>query len=106
MTSANIEHISNGRVQLSTGTLYGALRRLLEDEWIERFEQGRQLARQAGVPAHTSRAASTATGTGTYPATDARRRGTFEGGRGLNRVVGIQCFPEAVPAGSTGIIRR
>jgi DNA-binding PadR family transcriptional regulator len=39
MTSANIEHISNGRVQLSTGTLYGALRRLLEDEWIERFEQ-------------------------------------------------------------------
>src|SRR5579862_5504354 len=34
-----IESISNGRVQLSTGTLYGALRRLLEDGWIERFEQ-------------------------------------------------------------------
>ena len=26
-------------MQLSTGTLYGALRRLLEDDWIERFEQ-------------------------------------------------------------------
>jgi DNA-binding PadR family transcriptional regulator len=35
----DIEHISNGRVVLSTGTLYGALRRLLEDAWIERFEQ-------------------------------------------------------------------
>jgi DNA-binding PadR family transcriptional regulator len=32
------ERISDGRVRLSTGTLYGALRRLLEDGWIERFE--------------------------------------------------------------------
>jgi len=24
---------------MSTGTLYGALRRLLEDQWIQRFEQ-------------------------------------------------------------------
>jgi DNA-binding PadR family transcriptional regulator len=30
--------MSNGRVRLSTGTLYGALRRLLHDGWIERFE--------------------------------------------------------------------
>ena len=30
--------ISGGRVRLSTGTLYGALRRLLEERWIERFE--------------------------------------------------------------------
>ncbi len=29
--------ISDDRVNLSTGTLYGALRRLLEDGWIERF---------------------------------------------------------------------
>ena len=29
--------ISDDRVSLSTGTLYGALRRLLEDGWIERF---------------------------------------------------------------------
>src|SRR5271166_5669916 len=35
----DIQHISNGRVSLSTGTLYGALRRLLEDRWIERFQQ-------------------------------------------------------------------
>lgn len=33
------ERMSEGRVQLSTGTLYGALRRLLEDKWIERFEE-------------------------------------------------------------------
>jgi DNA-binding PadR family transcriptional regulator len=35
----DIEVLSNGRVRLSTGTLYGALRRLLEDRWIDRFEQ-------------------------------------------------------------------
>ena len=31
------ETMSGGRVRLSTGTLYGALHRLLEDGWIERF---------------------------------------------------------------------
>jgi len=35
----DIEALSGGRVRLSTGTLYGALRRLLQDDWIERFEQ-------------------------------------------------------------------
>ncbi|HTS32194.1 MAG TPA: helix-turn-helix transcriptional regulator [Bryobacteraceae bacterium] len=35
----DIETLSHGRVRLSTGTLYGALRRLLEVSWIERFEQ-------------------------------------------------------------------
>jgi PadR family transcriptional regulator PadR len=35
----DVERISNGRVILSTGTLYGALRRLLEDGLIARFEQ-------------------------------------------------------------------
>jgi DNA-binding PadR family transcriptional regulator len=35
----DIEQLSSGRVILSTGTLYGALRRLLEQGWIERFEQ-------------------------------------------------------------------
>jgi DNA-binding PadR family transcriptional regulator len=34
----DIEMLSNGRVRLTTGTLYGALRRLLEDVWIERYE--------------------------------------------------------------------
>ncbi len=35
----DIEAISQGRVCLSTGTLYEALRRLLETGAIERFEQ-------------------------------------------------------------------
>lgn len=35
----DIEELSGGRVRLSTGTAYGALRRLLDDGWIERFEQ-------------------------------------------------------------------
>lgn len=35
----DIQVLSAGRVHLSTGTLYGALRRLVEDTWIERFEQ-------------------------------------------------------------------
>lgn len=33
----DIETISEGRVRITTGTLYGALRRLLEDGSIERF---------------------------------------------------------------------
>ena len=42
------ERMSGGRVRLSTGTLYGALGRLLEDKWIERFkEQDRSRGRQA-----------------------------------------------------------
>jgi DNA-binding PadR family transcriptional regulator len=31
--------MSGGRVTLSTGTLYGALQRLLAQGWIERFEE-------------------------------------------------------------------
>jgi len=42
------ERMSDGRVRLSTGTLYGALGRLLEDKWIERFkEPERSRGRQA-----------------------------------------------------------
>lgn len=36
----DIQTLSEGRVRLSTGTLYGVLRRLLEDQWIERFDTG------------------------------------------------------------------
>ncbi|HMF78356.1 MAG TPA: helix-turn-helix transcriptional regulator [Bryobacteraceae bacterium] len=36
---SDIEKLSAGRVRLSTGTLYGAIHRLLDDQWIERFEQ-------------------------------------------------------------------
>ena len=35
----DIAELSQGRVVLTTGTLYGALRRLLEDGAIERFDQ-------------------------------------------------------------------
>lgn len=35
----DIESLSDGRVRLSTGTLFGAVRRLLALGWIERFEQ-------------------------------------------------------------------
>jgi DNA-binding PadR family transcriptional regulator len=35
----DIESMSGGQVQLSTGTLYGALQRLLGDGWIERVQE-------------------------------------------------------------------
>jgi DNA-binding PadR family transcriptional regulator len=35
----DVEQMSAGRVVLSTGTLYGALRRLLDEKWIERIEE-------------------------------------------------------------------
>lgn len=35
----DVEQMCEGRVRLSTGTLYGALRRLLDEDWIQRLEQ-------------------------------------------------------------------
>jgi DNA-binding PadR family transcriptional regulator len=35
----DVEELSGGRIKLSTGTLYGALRRLLEEGWIEYFQE-------------------------------------------------------------------
>jgi DNA-binding PadR family transcriptional regulator len=35
----DVERMSGGRVALSTGTLYGALQRLLSQGWIERFKE-------------------------------------------------------------------
>jgi DNA-binding PadR family transcriptional regulator len=35
----DVEQLSEGRVMLSTGTLYGALQRLLDRGWIDRFEE-------------------------------------------------------------------
>jgi len=35
----DVEVLSQGRLRLSTGTLYGALRRLLEQGWIERHQE-------------------------------------------------------------------
>ena len=44
----DVEKMSDGRVVLSTGTLYGALRRLLDDSWIERIvEKNTTRGRQA-----------------------------------------------------------
>jgi DNA-binding PadR family transcriptional regulator len=44
----DVEEISDGRVRLSTGTLYGALRRLLEDGWIQRIvDEDQSRGRQA-----------------------------------------------------------
>jgi DNA-binding PadR family transcriptional regulator len=34
----DVEALSDGRVKFSTGTLYGALKRLLDGGWIERFD--------------------------------------------------------------------
>ena len=35
----DVESLTGGRVRLSTGTLYGALKRLLEDGCIRRFKE-------------------------------------------------------------------
>lgn len=35
----DVESLSEGRVVLSTGTLYGALKRMLNDGWIEQVEE-------------------------------------------------------------------
>jgi DNA-binding PadR family transcriptional regulator len=44
----DVGEMSDGRVTLSTGTLYGALRRLLDERWIERFaEEDSSRGRQA-----------------------------------------------------------
>ena len=37
-----VEAMSASRVVLAAGTLYSALRRMLEDGWIERVDEGRQ----------------------------------------------------------------
>jgi len=34
----DIQALSEGRIRLSTGTLYGAIRRLLNQEWITRID--------------------------------------------------------------------
>ena len=36
---SDVAGLSGGRVRLSTGTLYGAIRRMLEDGWIEPHAQ-------------------------------------------------------------------
>jgi DNA-binding PadR family transcriptional regulator len=50
----DVETLSNQRIRMSTGTLYGALRRMLEDGWIEHSHEvdaprGRQAYRLTGL---------------------------------------------------------
>lgn len=44
----DVESLSHGRIIFSTGTLYGALKRLLEQRWIERF--GEEEVEETGRP--------------------------------------------------------
>ena len=34
----DVQRLSDSRVNLSTGTLYGALKRLLDDGWLQRMD--------------------------------------------------------------------
>lgn len=44
----DVETLSQHRVKMSTGTLYGAIRRMLDDQWIRRFaEENASRDRQA-----------------------------------------------------------
>lgn len=57
----DVEKVSDGRVLLSTGTLYGALRRLLGAGWIERVKEddtsrGRQAYRLSPLGRRTLQA--------------------------------------------------
>ncbi len=37
-TLKSVQHLSGRRVQLSTGTLYGALKRMMDQDWIARVD--------------------------------------------------------------------
>jgi DNA-binding PadR family transcriptional regulator len=43
-----VHEISQGRITFSTGTLYGALKRLLDQGWIVRNEEGDESGEDAG----------------------------------------------------------
>lgn len=40
----DVRSLSHGRVTLSTGTLYGALKRMLETGWVQRVEGGETIS--------------------------------------------------------------
>jgi DNA-binding PadR family transcriptional regulator len=55
----DVAELSGDRVRMSTGTLYGAIRRLLDDRWIERFREadaprGRQAYRLTPAGQHVA----------------------------------------------------
>lgn len=45
-----VEQLSDGRVTLSTGTLYGAIKRLLEQEWIEPIDEAELAGNNPDTP--------------------------------------------------------
>ena len=45
----DVEQLSSGRLSLGTGTLYGALGRLLDQNWIERIEEQKYTGRPRKV---------------------------------------------------------
>jgi DNA-binding PadR family transcriptional regulator len=47
----DVLELSQGRINLTAGTLYGALKRLLEQKWIERIDDdGEETAEHPGLP--------------------------------------------------------
>jgi DNA-binding PadR family transcriptional regulator len=51
----DVAALSRGRVELSTGTLYGALKRLLAGDWIARAEEAPASGRDAAGPGRPRR---------------------------------------------------
>lgn len=74
-----VDELSRGRVQLSTGTLYGAIKRLLADGWIQRVEQAED---SPALPANASAPpASANAGLDAEAGESAGGRQEFSGGR-------------------------
>ena len=59
----DVDALSQGRVDLSTGTLYGALKRLLAQKWVERVESS-PLETRSGAESARQRKAYTLTDLG------------------------------------------
>ena len=45
MIMKDVKHLSDGRIVLGTGTLYGALGRLLDQGWIKRVDENQKTGR-------------------------------------------------------------
>jgi DNA-binding PadR family transcriptional regulator len=67
----DVASLSDGRIELSAGTLYGALKRMLEQGWIERLEDAGELD-ETGRPRKVYRLS--ALGQGVLSAETARLR--------------------------------
>jgi len=61
----DVHSLSQGRITLSTGTLYGALKRLLEQGWIARVSDAERISATAIHPGRSRK---------TYTLTDLGRR--------------------------------